>query len=285
MTKHISLLAITALFACNTNAQTSADEIKKKYETETIYHTGYGSYVKNGVEQNIGYFGGKMKKEFESSGEGKILFNKYISQRKTSFFTGIGVIAGFVGHSLLVDYDNPGNPDNNLAWASYGAGLALGGVSVYTGIKSYQNLERSIWLRNRDVFQDEEIKKRFETETIYLFNSNHYIKGNQKFKRGFSGRKMRSEFEISPEGMAVFKQYKAQEKKGLILFGAGMATMLGSVLLFDYDDISNNRNYFAGAAYSAGAVMTGFSLYNLVSSQKKLHKSIWIRNRDAIAKQ
>jgi hypothetical protein len=284
MKNHIILLTISGLFAFSVNAQTSSEDIKRKYETETIYLTGYGNYVKNGEILKTGYYGGKMAKEFEASPQGKTLFNSYTSQRKASTILGVGMIAGFIGHYLLIDYDNMENPDNNLAWASYGAGLAFGTASIYTGINSYKNLEKSVWLRNRDIFQDEEVKKKYESEVLYLLNSNNYIKGNQKQKIGFGGRKMKSEFEISPEGMAVFKKYQSQEKKGLLWFGAGMATMIGAAFLIDYDNPSSSKNYLAAGTYAAGGIMTAISISNLVHSQKNFQKAIWLRNRDAIAK-
>ncbi|MBA3899070.1 MAG: hypothetical protein H0X62_02500 [Bacteroidetes bacterium] len=284
MKKLLLIIIATALCSLFALGQTSLEQIKSNYEAEAIYHTSARSYIKDGKKHRIGCFGKKMLPEFEISSEGKITYQKYISQRKTGLVLGIGAFAGLIGYSLLFDYDNLDNPDNNLAMASYGAGLAFAGAGIYNSIKLERNLEKSIWLRNRDIFQEEEVRKRYEVETIYMFGSSRYIKGGEKNTVGFLGRKMKPEFEISPEGMAVFQQYRSQEKTALILMGAGLAALIGSFFIVDFDDVSNPNNFLAGATYGAGLAITGFSLNYVIKSQRNFKKAIWLRNRDVLSR-
>jgi hypothetical protein len=120
------------------------EELKSRYETETIYMRD-ARYVKNGITHRMGFMGNKMKNEFEMSPEGLATFQKYRSQSQTGFSLAVLATAAMFGSMFLAE-QNPG-----VGLATLGAGVVLAGVSVPFSIKAQRNFHRSIWLRNRDV--------------------------------------------------------------------------------------------------------------------------------------
>jgi hypothetical protein len=125
--------------------------------------------------------------------------------------------------------------------------------------------------------ENEELKRRYETETIYLRDA-RFVKNGVVYRAGFLGKNMKNEFDISPEGMAAFQRYRSQSQTGLTLAVLATAAMFGSMVLAE-------QNPGIGlATLGAGVALAGISVPFSIKAQRNFHRSIWLRNRDVLIK-
>jgi hypothetical protein len=124
----------------------------------------------------------------------------------------------------------------------------------------------------------EELQRKYEQETIYRLRTNTIIKNNKEIRTGFLGRKIKDEFEISPEGMRAFQMYQQNTKNGLIMFGFSYAALVGSLFILDHNPGLSLAMFGGGALLSAGSV-----IYTM-RGDRFLNKAIWKRNKDVLLK-
>jgi hypothetical protein len=148
MTKKAKLVLLLALFlqVLNVKAQLSQEEVKRRYESETIY-TVYNQYYKGGEKHRMGFYGRRMKHEFEISPEALQSFQKYRRQALTGHWIAVaGIVANTSALIFINEEQQPG-----LFWAIYAPTLAVGITGLAIELGAQKHLSRAIWLRNRDV--------------------------------------------------------------------------------------------------------------------------------------
>jgi hypothetical protein len=129
---------------------------------------------------------------------------------------------------------------------------------------------------------DSSIINQYEKEAIYLhtgFFKYNYIKGGEKKKLGVGLKNLRTEFEkTSPGALAEFKEYKKCNKRAGLWIGATYAFAFGSVALLEATPV--------GALVTVAGILVpmGFSMNNIIKSENHFQKSIWVHNRDILAK-
>jgi len=120
----------------------SGDSLHYKYTNLTIYR--YGSVFQKGNER-LGFK--DLRSEFSMSDLGLTLYNKAKKYRTTgTILRYVSMIAGF---SSIAVAANSGN--RNTAYILLGGQIGLVLVSGNFYRMSVQNLDRALWLRNRDV--------------------------------------------------------------------------------------------------------------------------------------
>jgi hypothetical protein len=112
---------------------------------ESIYLEG-GKYIKNDVKYPIGFFAANLGREMEVSPHAVAEWKRYKSFRNWGFVTSIVGLGLSIG-SLRVENNN-----------DLRAGLAIGGLSlaiasIPLNIKANNQIQKSIWTRNRDILK------------------------------------------------------------------------------------------------------------------------------------
>lgn len=111
----------------------------KSYQEQSIYLKG-NKYVKNGEVYPNGFFMKKLKKEIEVSPDAVLEFQKYEKNRNIGLVFSTISLAAFMS-TIAID-----NDDVNLGLLI--GGTATGLVSIPFFIKSTNQLNKAIWVRN-----------------------------------------------------------------------------------------------------------------------------------------
>ncbi|HLP95620.1 MAG TPA: hypothetical protein VK168_16365 [Saprospiraceae bacterium] len=148
------------LFATAGLAQQNCLEV---YDREAIYLrtdflTGY-TYIKNGTPRPVGFAYRRLRLEFEQTPLALPIFRKAQRLYKAQFWVSMAGLVGTTagGIMALQSIDRNGYVNNERRYLS-GLNLMLGSAILSTGIgltlqiKSNQQLEDAIWLRNRELF-------------------------------------------------------------------------------------------------------------------------------------
>lgn len=122
--------------------------------------------------------------------------------------------------------------------------------------------------------------EKYEKETVFLdLDKNAYIKGNQKKKIGFFGKKMKNEFDsVSPESRAEYASFRKRTKRGKIMVMAGSAVFLAAAVVAPMIIVP----VFA-IGFGAGIGTYSFGVADIYKSRRHLNKAVWLRNRDVLA--
>ena len=103
---------------------------------------------------------------------------------------------------------------------------------------------------------------------------------------GWRWRRVASEFDVSPEGKAVFEQSRQQSRKALVCYLAGTALILGILPIVATSPPSEQFDARAGVISGmviGGSVSLGYSVRNLRKALNNQELALWLRNRDALA--
>lgn len=145
----ICLAVCLALTVCKVlKGQNTQMSFQEKYEKETLFlDLDENVYIKDKEKKKIGFFGNKLKNEFDSvSQESKA---EYASFRKRTKRGKIMVIAGstvFLAAAIVAPVII------GPAFAiGFGAGIGTYSFGVADIYKSRRHLNKAVWLRNRDV--------------------------------------------------------------------------------------------------------------------------------------
>ena len=115
-----------------------------KYQTETIY-LRFNKFGKNGQWQDIGIVGEGLKPEMVISPDAMTIFKKYQRQKRWSLVcAGLQIVTEVAALTT-------GNKAKRTGLHIGGVGISLIAVPIYIG--SYQNLNKSVWIRNGDVLK------------------------------------------------------------------------------------------------------------------------------------
>lgn len=136
------VIVLTTLFLCQFSV---AQDAFKTYKMESIYLEG-GKYIKNDVKYPIGFFASNLGKEMNVSPHAVAEWKKYKTFRNWGIVTSLVAVGLSIG-SLRVENNN-----------DLRAGLAIGGLSfaiasVPLNIKANNQIQKSIWTRNRDILK------------------------------------------------------------------------------------------------------------------------------------
>ncbi len=137
-------LTCTSLAAQQNDLHLSDTSLTSKYERETIY-LRFSTYVKDNEAYEIGIIGEVIKHDMMVSPDAMIEFKKYQKQRKWSL-----VLAGLQLVTQVAAYST-----RDKSWRR---GLLIGSgavaiVSIPFYIGSQRNLNKAVWIRNRDVLE------------------------------------------------------------------------------------------------------------------------------------
>lgn len=147
--KHtITLISCMLLMQFCLIAQVFNDSpVLKQYDKESIFLQGNRSYIKNGERHRVGMFFKKLEKEMEISPVGILEYKKAKRNRGFALAANIGL---GISYAYLVSNDKIySSPRNALLWSS--SVLALSVVSIKFNMKAYNDTQRALWYRNRDV--------------------------------------------------------------------------------------------------------------------------------------
>jgi hypothetical protein len=151
------ILSISAAFSQLLQAQTSVNILpvsadvsqKSVYETETIYmNANMTRYTKNNTKKRVGYFAKYLKPEFDScSVESRNAISESIRSKKQATLLVVGGIVTFVTAPFIAPAV--------LSIAAVG-GLVPYTIGLVKAIKAQNQMQKAIWLRNRDVLTRKE---------------------------------------------------------------------------------------------------------------------------------
>lgn len=145
------LLICTATFIIIASAPLFAQEsvtLKEKYEKETILLDGNrNQYFKNKERKRMGVFGKRLKQEFsETSAESKEELAVFQRRRKRGSVLLIAGGAVFVSAAIAAPFIAL-----PVAIGAFGSGLTGYNIGAFNLYKSRNNLQKAVWLRNRDL--------------------------------------------------------------------------------------------------------------------------------------
>ena len=143
------LLCFSFVFASTAQVRSTRDSIIQAYEQRSIMLQNY-SYIINGERKRYGFFNSKIGEELKSS---PMAFKEFQESQK-SMWVGVGLIAlgTLLSYGGIVMYRND---KNSSQWKGfYFSGLGSLFLSIFYSLKSKNQLNRSIWLYNRDVLKD-----------------------------------------------------------------------------------------------------------------------------------
>jgi len=111
---------------------------------ESIYLVG-NKYIKNDVKYPIGFMGTNLQTEMQISNQSIATWNKYKEVRNYS------MVASLAGLGLTIGalFANNDTNQRNLVIG----GLSLSIISIPISFKANSLLQKSVWTRNRDLFQ------------------------------------------------------------------------------------------------------------------------------------
>ena len=116
-----------------------------------------------------------------------------------------------------------------------------------------------------------EQQMKYDESTIYLYGSK-WVKNYKSYPIKLLG----NEFDKSPDGLVLFKEYKRDVRAANIFLVIGTGMLVAGYLVAD--------NQTEGAILFGGAITSSVvSLSFSIPAQKKLQKAIWVRNRDVLS--
>jgi len=118
------------------------------------------------------------------------------------------------------------------------------------------------------------LKERYRNETLHLFQG--YIAKGENDER-IRGTDLKNEFSMSPEGFKEFTLAQANRKTAIILAGSALSLIIAGGIIHN----GNNKDLGIGLMIG-GAALNLISIPFSISSTKKLHHAIWLRNRDIL---
>lgn len=107
----------------------------------------------------------------------------------------------------------------------------------------------------------------YEKETVY-FRGNGLVYNGYKIKPG------PMVFDYSPAGMAEYRNSIRAKRHFLVSYVATLGLLVGSV--------ASGNERTAGLMLAGSVVTFSFSMHFIGKSTNHLHKSVWLRNRDAL---
>ena len=114
------------------------------YNTETIYLT-FSGFVKNNKQVGMGLSGKELKQELMVSPDALIMFKKYQHKRNWTFV--------FSGLQLATEIVALTTKNKSLKTGLLIGGGALSAFTIPLYIGSMTNINKAVWLRNRDVLK------------------------------------------------------------------------------------------------------------------------------------
>lgn len=148
-------MCIISLYSLNSNAQSA----KKNYTQESIYLKTnlLGShYIKNGKTFRISLFDTNLQNEMKVSVDAVKEYNKYKFNRNTGLILSVVGVSAMLGSVFYIASKKDAKYSENertITGSIYLTGLIMSFSSLYFTIKSSNNLQKSIWLRNRDILE------------------------------------------------------------------------------------------------------------------------------------
>lgn len=143
MKKPIFIAAMLLVFS---GSQLLAQSVLEKYDSETIYLSTY-KYYKNGESHRIGLMAKNLKKEMAISPNAMIEFGKFEKKQKQAIlFWSAGILT--FASSYLIDKEK-----EELRASMQLAGVVMFYVSIPLQLKATKQLNKSVWVRNRDVLK------------------------------------------------------------------------------------------------------------------------------------
>ncbi|MEZ4957562.1 MAG: hypothetical protein R2825_28645 [Saprospiraceae bacterium] len=140
-----TILIAVMLFAFS-GSQLFAQSVLEKYDSETIYLSTY-KYYKKGGSHRIGLMAKNLKKEMAISPNAMIEFGKYEKKQKQAIlFWSAGILT--FASSYLIDKEK-----EELRASMQLAGVVMFYVSFPLQLKATKHLNKSVWVRNRDVLK------------------------------------------------------------------------------------------------------------------------------------
>lgn len=111
----------------------------------------------------------------------------------------------------------------------------------------------------------------YEKEVIY-FSGNKYIKNSTSYPL----KKLETEFKPNTEGFELFQMSLSDRKKSRIYSIISLGSFISGIIV-------GRNNPDLGLTFILGSIVpTGISLNLSIKADKKMRKSIWLRNRDIL---
>jgi hypothetical protein len=109
-------------------------------------------------------------------------------------------------------------------------------------------------------------------------NATVYFKGNKLLYQGekYRFKEFSMEFSKYQQSAEEFDNYLSNRRVGLLLFGLGYASALGSSF------IPSSNPVIEGTLFTAGLATCIVSVSFSIKSQNSLHKAVWNYNKDAL---
>ncbi len=116
------------------------------------------------------------------------------------------------------------------------------------------------------------LKRKYESEVIY-FSGNKYVKNEVLYPY----RNLKSEFTKSKEGQLMFLMNQSDRKKTWVYYGIGWGLYVAGVIAYQNNNVRNSN-----ILYGSALIPLSIALHHNFRADKRLKKSIWLRNRDVL---
>ena len=144
--KTIKMPILLVLLLCLLTFNALNAQQDSTYSTETIYLT-FSGFVKNNKHVGMSISGKELKKELMVSPDALIMFKKYQRKRNWTFV--------FSGLQLATEITAFTTKNKSLKTGLLIGGGALSAFTIPLYIGSMNNINKAVWLRNRDVLNNE----------------------------------------------------------------------------------------------------------------------------------
>ncbi|MFZ9956566.1 MAG: hypothetical protein ACO3E1_10650 [Flavobacteriales bacterium] len=117
----------------------------------------------------------------------------------------------------------------------------------------------------------------YNQKVLYLGEGNHFYLNDEKIRLGIFAKNLRKELEKYPEAYKLYKEGKHLAAISVSMYCAGLLGIVSTIIFPPSLAVFIPTIIISSAtAYS--------SIYLMSSAGKKISKSIWIRNREALVR-
>ncbi len=141
-TKHVLPLLVCFLFLFGIQTSAAQQSLEQRYHSEVIY-LQMGKFYKNGKKLPLGFFHSKLENEMQTSPETKWQYQLYKKKRNTSLAFSFVSLGAVVAAAFT--------PNDKLRDGLLYGGLVSSMLSLPFTFSAANQLQRAVWLRNKDV--------------------------------------------------------------------------------------------------------------------------------------
>ncbi len=115
------------------------------------------------------------------------------------------------------------------------------------------------------------LKRKYEAGAIY-FSGRGYIKNETSYRLKY----LKYEFKESKEGQLMYEMARSDKRKFVFFYATSLVAIIVGPI------VSRQNNQLTAGLFFGGMISLGASINFSISSINKMHKAVWLRNRDVL---